>query len=315
MKKIACIALNISAVVAICCLVLKVASSVVAENGVDESGKPYTLKVMGSSGVGYRLGATILRPLVESRIDYHIKEQGLEEYFKSLKAKAIPKSNFTSNDMLQGSGSKAVCGQQITAMIFSLPSPKGSHNAIPSAVEITKLLTNSASSVSFQLGSYSVPEVNYGVVGMKKEGSRVILIENGENAGSHYVSLISIDSSEPTESSLERFFVFDKANPDYSGSEVLLSRCGDVVNVGYNLRDSSGNMLLHNQTATFRVGSRQVPIALDLAAVDLRSDSLRSVIVPPELLTGFDANLTDSGVKILDLWVVPTEGSNAGNPG
>ncbi|MDD9362024.1 MAG: FKBP-type peptidyl-prolyl cis-trans isomerase, partial [Anaplasma sp.] len=105
-------------------------------------------------------------------------------------------------------------------------------------------------------------------------------------------------------SALERFMVFDKVRTDYDYKKpITVSRCGDKVSVMYNVRDASGNAVYENLKAEFTIGTRQVPIALDLAAVDLQSDSIRSVIVPPDLLAGLSTDFDNSTIKILELWM------------
>lgn len=263
--------------------------------------RPYRLSLTDNVSVGYKIGATILRPLLEARIDSYIKEQGLEEYFENLKATMPQKSNFSFNELDEGTGPGAVCGQLVTAVVINMPkSPEGSWK---DANEISKLLSQNTTTELFRIGTHPIRELNSAILGLKPGGGRVVLIHSGKNAGSVFINLSSVESQKPSEEVLERFMVFDRENHDSKGAPSI-ARCGDQVSVKYNIRDHRGIILVKGQTANFVIGERTVPAALDLASVGLQSNSIRSVIVPPELLEDFE-NLDKSSIKILDLWMEP----------
>ncbi|WP_249549143.1 FKBP-type peptidyl-prolyl cis-trans isomerase, partial [Anaplasma phagocytophilum] len=305
MKKITCWVLKIAVVVSALFLVLRVVSVFLTENEARyNADKPYSLSMENSNSLGYRLGASLIRPILEARIDQYIKDQGLEDYFKNLTLKLPPKVSFSFNDMQEGNGSSAVCGQVVTAMVIQSSASDQEKIGTLSPAELAEKVKNSVSYVNFQLGTHEVSALNQGMIGMRANGSRVVTLNNDEDARSYYVNLTSIDSSEPTASALERFMVFDKVRTDYDYKKpITVSRCGDKVSVMYNVRDASGNAVYENLKAEFTIGTRQVPIALDLAAVDLQSDSIRSVIVPPDLLAGLSTDFDNSTIKILELWM------------
>ena len=293
-------------VMSILALLLHGLSQTIVESSTDMTEKPYRLSITENASVGYRIGATILRPLLEARIDSYIKEQGLEEYFENLKANMPQKSNFSVNEMERGTGPGAVCGQLVSAIVINMP--KLPENSWKNTSEISKLLAQSTTTELFRIGTHSIRELNSAMLGLRRGGGRVILIHSGENAGSVFVNLSSIESPVPSENVMERFMVFDRTIPSSKNTATVV-RCGEQVSVMYNIRDHRGVILAKEQTANFTIGERTVPIALDLAAVDLQSNVIRSVIVPPELLDGFE-NLEDkSNIKILDMWMV----SNADN--
>ncbi|KJV66421.1 hypothetical protein AB9K21_03710 [Anaplasma phagocytophilum] len=307
MKRITCWVLKIAVVVSALFLVLRVVSVFLTENEARYTAdKPYSLSVENSNSLGYRIGVSLIRPILEARIDQYIKDQGLEDYFKSLTLKLPPKVSFSFNDVQEGQGSSVVCGQMVTAVVVQSSASDHEKIGTLSQTELAERVKNSVLHLNFQLGTHEVPALNQGMIGMRADGSRVVTLNNGGDALSYYVNLTSIDSSEPSASALERFMVFDKVRTDYDYKEpITVSRCGDKVSVVYNVRDASGNVLYENLKAKFTVGARQVPIALDLAAVDLQSDSMRSVIVPPDLLAGLsmDADFDNSTIKILELWM------------
>ena len=309
-KKIACWVVNTSIALVVMLLVLKVASALIVANSKDSDNKYYSLSISDSGSLGYRVGATILRPIIESRIDSYIREQGLWEYLESLKLQMPPKSSFSYSDVQEGTGPKVLCGQKVTATIVSTQT--GGTEKVTDNLDdkIASIVNGGGLHTSFRVGTHGVAEVNYGLLGMQKDTGRIIVVDSKKFSGSHYVNLISIDSSGPGEEVMERFMVFDRTKPKENRT-VSIFRCGDEVSVMYNIRDSAGNVLVSSKAATFKIGARTVPVALDLAAVDLKSDSIRSVIVPPELMHDFDNIPSDSSVKIIDVWCeVPEESGN-----
>lgn len=303
MKKMVYWLVGTFAVMGVLALLLHGLAQTIVGPTIDVADRPYKLSITENASVGYKIGATILRPLLEARIDSYIKEQGLEEYFENLKANMPQKSNFSVNEMERGTGPGAVCGQLVTATVISMPKlPPG--NVRKNTSEISKLLAQSTTTELFRIGTHAIKELNSALLGLRRGGGRVILIHGGENAGSVFVNLVSIESPEPTEDVMERFMVFDKVNPDGKGTSAV-ARCGEKVSVMYNVRDHRGAVLAKEQTADFVIGERTVPVALDLAAVDLQSNIKRSVIVPPELLDGFE-DLDKNSIKILDLWMNPS---------
>ena len=315
-KKIACWVINTSIVFAVMLAVLKVASVLISTNGIENnSGNSglYSLSVSDSSSAGYRLGATILRPIIEARIDNYIREQGLEEYFKSLKLQMPPKSSFSYSDTQEGVGPKVMCGQDITATILSTQTGGTEKVTYSSHDKMASPTDSGFAPISFRLGTHRMPEINYALPGMQKDTGRIIVVDSEKFSGSHYVNLLSIDSPELDEGVMERFMVFEKAKPS-TNEAVSVFRCGDKVSVMYNLRNAAGNILVREKTETFTIGEGTVPMALELASVDLRSDIIRSVIVPPELLQGFN-NISDhSSIKIIEVWFDHQAGAVANSP-
>ncbi|MFV9838546.1 MAG: hypothetical protein AB8U44_00770 [Aaplasma endosymbiont of Hyalomma asiaticum] len=302
-KKIAYWVMNTSIALVVVLLALKVASVLIVTNSTDRDNKYYSLNISDSGSLGYRVGAIILRPIIESRIDSYIREQGLWEYLENLKLQMPPKSSFSYSDVQEGTGPKVLCGQKVTAHIVSTQTGGTEKSTTDNLNDKIASIVNGGGllPISFQVGTHDVSEVNYGLLGMQKDTSRIIVVDSEKFSGSHYVNLISIDSSGPSEEVMNRFMVFDRTKPK-ENKAVSVFRCGDEVSIMYNVRDASGNILISRKAETFKIGARTVPAALDLAAVDLRSDSMRSVIVPPELMHDFDNIPGDANIKIIDVW-------------
>ncbi|MEH0831036.1 hypothetical protein [Anaplasma bovis] len=288
--------------------------------------KPYRTFSSNTESLGYKLGATILRPIVESRIDKYLKDQGMEEYLLELKSRAFPVSDFSFIDVESGEGPEAMCGQEVSAIVISVPVSdvmsgstsilkaaskqllgKLPASAIKESINPSKMpFSGEVVPSTLKIGTHEIAEVNYSLAGMRKNGSRVVTVtdSDGNAVSHHYISVKSINNTGYPTNAMKGFMIFDKGNNSPKKDPITIARCGDKVSVTYKIRDLNGDLVTQGKTGEFTIGAREMPLAFDLGAVDLRSDVARSIIVPPEFFKGFNVGGAHyKGVSILDLQI------------
>ena len=323
-KIIRCI-LGSIAVVFVLGLVAKAVLNFAEKNVIASAEKPYRTFSSNTESLGYKLGATILRPLVESRIDKYLKDQGMEEYLLELKSRAFPVIGFSFIDVESGEGPEAVCGQEVSAIVISVPvsdAVSGSASVLKAvSKQLLRKLPASAVKESLnprmpiseeiapstlKIGTHEIPEVNYSLAGMRKNGSRVVTVTDmdGNAVSHHYILVKSINNAGYLTNAMKGFMIFDKGNSAPRKTPVTIARCGDKVSVTYKIRDLNGDLVTQGTTGEFTIGAREVPLAFDLGAIDLRSDVARSIIVPPEFFKGFNkGGAHHKSVSVLDLQI------------
>ncbi|MGN7661102.1 MAG: hypothetical protein ACTJLK_00535 [Anaplasma sp.] len=272
--------------------------------GIEDAstGKPYSITTLDdSSPAAYKLGALIFRPMIEERLDRYIREQGLEEHLRDVTFRMPPKEKFHSIDLEQGEGPAALCGQKISATVSYFPTDGYRDTVDPS--KIMERIKLGVKPVNFKLGSHKVQELNHAIVGMRKGGSRVINVTAGKNTGGHYVQLLSIDDEVAESLAMADLIIFDQKKPSGSMGPVAVTHCGDKVSITYSIRDIRGKVLQKEKRVDFVVGDRQVPIVLEVSTLGLRSDSIRSIIVPQELLSGFGEDVEENCAVVVDVQV------------
>ncbi|WP_263008483.1 FKBP-type peptidyl-prolyl cis-trans isomerase [Anaplasma capra] len=301
MKSIAYRMLCVLAVFSVLGLLVKALSTGIVLNSTEQKGKkPYTISVIDSDSPAYKIGALILRPIIEARIDRYISEQGLEKYLRDVASAAPLRENFRLLDIEEGEGREVLCGQSVSAMVFHFPMED---EEMADPLQAARKIGGNIRPISFKLGSHEIGELNYALTGMRHNGSRVVTVTSGRNSGSYYVQLTSVDDEVPEARSIRNLMLFDKEDPNYGGGTVAVARCGDKVSVTYTVKDVRGEVLVQDRVVDFTIGSRSVPIVLELGIIGLRSDNRRSIIVPPELLSDFDGSVDKHGVKIIDAQV------------
>ncbi|MGN7678375.1 MAG: hypothetical protein ACTJLL_01260 [Anaplasma sp.] len=268
------------------------------------TGKPYSITTVDDgSPAAYKLGALVFRPLIEERLDRYIKEQGLEEHLRDVAFRMPPKETFHSIDLEQGEGPAALCGQKISATVSYFPTDGYKDEDAVNPSKIMERVRLGIKPMNFKLGSHKVRELNHAMIGMRKGGSRVINVTAGENIGGHYVQLLSIDDEVAESQAMENLITFDQKNPSDGVRPVTVTHCGDKVSITYSIRDVRGKVLQKEKSVDFVVGDRQVPIVLEFSALGLRSDSIRSIIVPQELLSDFGKNVKGNDAVVVDVHV------------
>ena len=258
--------------------------------------KPY--KIINKSSLTHNIGYSLLRPIIESRVDYYIEKNGLTEYLEQLKRKTIIPDSFKMQDIVEGNGKKALCGQNISVVIYKF-SYNNSQNILSQA------LINTPQEVQLKLGESTIKELNYTIEGMQEGGERIIILtdKEGNLKEQYYAKLVSVDSQYDEE--INNLLLFNNIIEDYEGN-VYKIRCGDKVNIKYSIRESNGKVILKDQELEFTIGENQVPLAIELGVINMRSDMTRSVITHPQLLTNFDKpeNFDENSIKIIDISII-----------
>ncbi|ABD45448.1 FKBP-type peptidyl-prolyl cis-trans isomerase family protein [Ehrlichia chaffeensis str. Heartland] len=261
------------------------------------SNKPYKINVNHS--LTHIIGYDLLRPIIESRIDYYIKINGLVDYLEHIKHKTIKPDLFKIHDIVEGNGKKALCGQNISAIIHKFLYDSESKNILSQA------LKNIPQEVTFKLGESIIKELNYTIAGMEEEGERIIILtdQEGNLKEQYYVKLISINSSYPDE--VNDILIFNNTIENYEGT-VNKIHCGDSVSVKYTVRESNGKVLLEDQELKVEIGKNEAPLAIELGLINMRSDMTRSMIVSPKLFTNFEKpeNFDENSIKIIDMNII-----------
>ncbi|WP_230957662.1 hypothetical protein [Ehrlichia ruminantium] len=264
-----------------------------------DSDKPY--KINFPDSLTYNIGYHLLRPMIESRIDYYIKENGLAEYLSQIKRKTIIPDSFTQHDSLKGSGKTALCGQNISAIIYKFSYTDDSKQII------SEMLKNTLQEIKFKLGESIIKELNYAIDGMQEGGERIIILmdQKGIPKEQYYVKLVSVDSTYPA--SVNNLLTFNNIIEDYEGT-VNKFRCGDTVSIKYNIRELDGKTILQDQRLQFTIGQNQAPLAIELGTINMRQDMVRSIIAPLELFTNFDKpeNFNETNIKLVDITAIKT---------
>ncbi|AHC39343.1 hypothetical protein [Ehrlichia muris] len=266
-------------------------------NHTDNPSKPY--KINANHSLTHTIGYQLLRPIIESRIDYYIKVNGLVDYLEHIKHKIIKPDLFKIHDIVEGNGKKVLCGQNISATIHKFVYDPNNKNTFSQA------LTNIPQEVTFKLGESIIKELNYTIEGMEEEGQRIIILtdQEGNFKEQYYVKLISIDSSYPDEAN--DILIFNNVIENYEGT-VNKIRCGDSINVRYSIRESNGKVILEDQELKVDVGKNEAPLAIELGLINMRSDMTRSIIVSPKLFTNFEKieNFDENSIKIIDISII-----------
>ena len=308
MKVLAYRLLYVVAGFAVLGLLLRAVSTSVVSGIAERTDKPYRVSITDNGSPAYKIGALILRPIIEARIDRYISEQGLAEYLRDAASAASPEENFRLIDLEEGEGREVLCGQKVSAMILHFPMDS---QEIVDPLQAARKISGSTQPVSFRLGAHEIKEINYALAGMRRGGSRIVTVTRDEEgkSDSYYVHLTSVDDKVPEAHDIRNLMSFDKRDTSIKEAATE-ARCGDAVSVKYTIKDVRGKVLVEDQVVDFIIGNRSVPIVLELGVVGLRSDSRRSIIAPPELLSGFDQTVDKRGVKIIDAQIkhkkVPT---------
>ncbi|MGL9718464.1 MAG: FKBP-type peptidyl-prolyl cis-trans isomerase [Wolbachia sp.] len=226
----------------------------------------------------------LVKPILESAIDRYIEKHGLTKYLEEITQQEKEENLTSFYEIAEGSGSKALCGQEVLLQIYKI-----SDNLAASLP-----LLSQVSDVTLKIGQDNWKEVSLGVIGMKEGGERVITVnsianDNKINFNPYYVKLIEVKDKSPD--SVDSMMIFNDSI-DKIGKQV---KCGDEISVRYSVMGHNGEYIIKNQPTQFKVGDRKVPLAIELGVVGMRAGNNRTIISPPELL-----NVTD-GMLIGDI--------------
>ena len=94
---------------------------------------------------------------------------------------------------MKGSGKTAVCGQNISAIIYKFSYTDNSKEIL------SEMLKNTLQEIQFKLGDSIIKELNYAIDGMKEGGERIIILTDQEGIPKeqYYIKLVSVDSTYP----------------------------------------------------------------------------------------------------------------------
>ncbi|MGN7618543.1 MAG: hypothetical protein ACTJLM_00675 [Ehrlichia sp.] len=232
-------------------------------------------KITPKNSFTHNIGYYLLRPIIESRVDYYIQKNGLTEYLEHLKHKIVKPDLFKIHELTEGNGIKALCGQNVSVVIYKF-SYSNSKNIL------TQASTNALQETKFKLGESIIKELNYAIEEMREGGERIVILkdEEGNLKEQYYIKLVSVDSTYPDVAN--DLLIFSNIIEDYEG-DVYKIRCGDRVNARYSIRESNGKVILKDQELEFTIGENQAPLAVELGLINMRSDMTRSIIALPQL--------------------------------
>lgn len=198
-------------------------------------------------------------------------------------------------DIEQGSGTPAICGQDIKIAYESF---------LPDGQQ----LGNSASKekpLSFRIGKHTVmPAFEDGVTGMQKGGKRSILAPPGMAYGIAEFARDDVPKTATVRFEIELLDAAPSA-PDLaaspyrsfdveSGSGNLIA-CGNPVKINLTVWGLDGKKLYENQEPiTFSAGQAEVFLGLDQGVIGMRGGAMRTLIVPP----AFQKTLSGKPAKI-----------------
>ncbi len=242
-----------------------------------------------SGGIIQTIAYSLLKPMLEARIDYYIEKHGLLDYLQKAKKQKEFKNLVNFYDISNGTGKKALCGSEVLLQIYKIPD----YNNVSKEQYMQKLMNFNVDSITkFKLGASK--ELDWGIIGMREDGERVILInrpmnndeneaeKNINNNESYYVKLLSVETESPA--SVDNLMIFDDAG---HGNSIPVM-CGDEVEVNYTVRKYNGEPVISDQSVHFKVGDGKVPLAIELGVLKMQRDGKRTIISPPDLLTTTD---------------------------
>ncbi|WP_339048582.1 FKBP-type peptidyl-prolyl cis-trans isomerase [Candidatus Mesenet endosymbiont of Phosphuga atrata] len=265
-----------------------------------------------NDGIIQTIAFSLLKPILEARIDYYIEKHGLLDYLKKIKKQKELKDLVTFYDISYGNGKKALCGSKVSLQVYKLLN----YDNIINKEQYLQKFMNLNINPTFEREIGEEKELDLGIIGMKEGGERVILInhtvDNTEisDKKSYYVKLLSVKTESP--SSVDNLMIFDDANYT-SGVPVM---CGDEVEVNYSVHKHNGELFTDNQFARFKVGDGKVPLAIELGVLKMQEGGKRTIISPPDLLTTTDDMVIDNikpdekNVAIINLSVIQNNDLN-----
>lgn len=222
--------------------------------------------------------------------------------------KPNPYHNNSSIDITQGDGEPAECGDTIKAHYII---------RLVSGQEIENTYKSDAAS-TFRIGDQQVIKgLEYAVIGMKKEGTRRIIIPpkiaykqdkriKGLVAGNEFVTIdVEVLNIKPLFKDWQnKIRIFE--NENLKNRPAL---CGDIISFNYSISTGDGKILYKSKSsAELMIGNSSIPPAINKAFSNIRYGSKRSVILPSSLLHNQqiyffpkEINLPTKEVIVLDI--------------
>lgn len=264
------------------------------KNRPEKDNQTYEISVT-SDGLVQTIAYYLIKPILESALDRYIEKHGLTEYLRELEQQEEESVNFY--EISEGSGNRAFCGQEVSLQIYKISNSNNLLTSLPFASQI--------SDTTLEIGKGKLKDLSLGVIGMKEGGERVVITTEDDSKVNFYVKLTKVKDQYPD--SVNNLMIFDNLISKI-GKQV---KCGDEVSIKYSVIDHSGEYIVKDQTIQFKVGSRKVPLAIELGVMGMRNGNNRAIITPPELLSVTDDMVIndiyfdEENVSIIDLRVDP----------
>lgn len=190
----------------------------------------------------------IIKPLIENYIDSRLE--------KDIFIKYIEKQNFLNKamnitDIKIGDGKSTICGDTVVISIID-----------KNNIQMIKTI---------KLGMDQEDIINVGVIGMKKGGIRSIDFRER-------IVVDMLDVTDHLHENLDDMQIFSNKSLNKKAH-----MCGETIKVHYKIRDIYKNVILENGTS-FRIGSGEVPIAIEQGSIEIQEDNTKIVLSPKELL-------------------------------
>jgi hypothetical protein len=216
------------------------------------------MKLHKNSGALTKISFGLIRPFLEARIDHLLMQNG---FISNLESEIYANKSFNVEIIRNGNGTVSLhCGQNARVKMqgqeITLETSKG---------EITEALAP-------------------GMMGMKKNEIRKItakskkIRKHDKNSESFVVGLLDFWPEYPPEA--EDLLIFSQGRNLNNAAS-----CGNNVLVSYKIRKVNGSIIYQSpKPIKFQIGSRQVPLALELGIIDAQAEISRTIIAQPALL-------------------------------
>ncbi|WFW29479.1 MAG: FKBP-type peptidyl-prolyl cis-trans isomerase [Wolbachia endosymbiont of Menacanthus eurysternus] len=239
----------------------------------EKKDKFYELRSTTNNNLMQTITYHLMKPIFESIFDYCIEKYGLKEYLKKTIHQEKEENSINFYEITEGSGIKSMCGQIVSLQIYKI-----SGNLLTSFLSQNQVTSN----ITLKIGQDDLKELSLGIIGMKEGGERIIIVKITNNNkityNSYYIKLIEIKDKYPD--SVNNMIIFDDL-VNKIGKQV---KCGDEISIKYSIIDHNGRYVIKNQTIQLKVGSKMMPLAIELGVIGMRIGDSRTIISPPELL-------------------------------
>lgn len=205
-----------------------------------------------------KIGFGLIKPFLEARIDHLLQQNG---FISNLESEIYANKSFDAEIIRNGNGSASLnCGQDARIKM-------------------------QGQEITLEADKSELPEtLKLGIIGMKRNEIRKITTKakgigkNHKNLENFVVELLDFWPEYPPEA--EDLLIFSQGRNLQKAAS-----CGDNVMVSYKIRKVDGSIIYQSpEPIKFQIGSRQVPLALELGIVDAQAEIPRTIIAQPTLL-------------------------------
>ena len=211
-----------------------------------------------------------------------------------------PYNNNSIMNILDGEGEEAECGDIVTINYIS-------RLVNGQEIENTNISKNP---LTLQIGNGEVIKgIEYAVIGMKQGGMRRLVVppslaykeqkfSKGLVGAKEFITLdIELINLKPALKNWQSKIRIFQDNEKNTGHPLL---CGDEVYFNYKISTSNEKLLASNskRLASFTLGSKAVPAAINKAFTGIKIKSQRSMLIPSSLLFGKKIGFLENQVNI-----------------